>query len=219
MSRKLDDTAKLLRAALVSAANADAGPAFRWPAPPYYEYAAARRPAADDCLLVFSDGAKAAGTLLDFLPDESILKFRQKGGDAGISIAFSSLLRVELRSSIKMTRQRLPKGMEQQVFAASNRQPFSVQFASGNTFQGDTVGYVEALCGLFLFLPDADEGVVRHFIPSLAVHEYTIGKPLGQLMVDQNLMSAEQVDAALQKQSSLRTQRFGEYLTGSQIVS
>ena len=220
MPRLSDDTAKLLRATLEAAASPGANPVFQWPAPPYYEYAESGRPTiAGDCLLVFGDGAKASGTLLNFLPDEAVLKFQQEGAETGISIAFSSLLRVELCSPIEMTRQRLPSGMEQRVFAPSDSQPFIVQLSNGKTFQGDTVGYIEALCGLFFFLPDGSGDVVRHFIPSQAAREYTIGKPLGQMLVDQNIMSAEAVDAALRKQASLRSQRFGEYLTDSQIVS
>ena len=46
-----------------------------------------------------------------------------------------------------------------------------------------------------------------------------IGKPIGEMLVDQNLASPEEVDAALEKQQALRTRRFGEYLTENQIVS
>mgnify|MGYP001572369542 CR=1 FL=1 len=221
LSRKPPDTtAKLSRAALEAAVSPGPAIAFQWPAPPYYEYIDPNASAAtEDCLLTFSDDAKATGTLLYFSPDEELLKFQQENVNTRVSIAFSALLAVELLRPVGMKRQTLPGGMEQRVFAASDRQPFTVQLLNGKLFQGHTVGYIEALCGLFLFLPDQKDGVVRHFIPAHAARDHSIGKPLGQMLVDQNLVSSEEVDSALQKQISLRGRRFGEYLTESQIVS
>jgi type II secretory ATPase GspE/PulE/Tfp pilus assembly ATPase PilB-like protein len=118
-----------------------------------------------------------------------------------------------------MRRQTLPQGMQQRVFAPSDCQPFAVGMVDGKRLQGETVGYIEALCGLFLFMPDREGFVVRQFVPAEAIESRSVGKPIGQLLVDQNLASAELVDEALQRQKALRGRRFGEYLTENQIVS
>ena len=215
-----DRTSKLPRGARMAHTPPDAVAAFQWPAPPYYEYENPDVPVATAaCLLTFSDGAKAAGTLLHFSPEEALLKFQQENADAMVTISFSSLRRAELNSPVALRRQILPVSMERRVFATSNRQPFEVRLMNGETLQGQTVGYIEALCGLFLFLPDENDHVARYFIPAQAALDYSIGKPLGQLLVEEKLASSEAVDTAVLRQMSLRSRRVGDYLTDNQIVS
>jgi type II secretory ATPase GspE/PulE/Tfp pilus assembly ATPase PilB-like protein len=192
---------------------------FTWPAPPYYEF---NEPplAAEDCLLVFRDGGKAIGALLEFLPGEELIKFRGSAGDS-INIAFSSLLSVQLIRPVMLRRQAVQVQLDDtaELFAASERQPFSLHLVNGKTFRGETVGCVHALCGLFLFPPEQDGAVVRWFVPVDAAEQVNIGKPIGEMLVDEQLASAAAVDAALDKQQELRSRRFGEYLTQNQIVS
>jgi type II secretory ATPase GspE/PulE/Tfp pilus assembly ATPase PilB-like protein len=195
---------------------------FSWPAPPYYEFAAPPDSRLDEeCLLLFKDGGKAKGALLEFNPDEALLKFQQSNEATAVSISFSALLGLHLLRPVAVQRQALPFGQDagEEVFAASDRQPFSVQLVNGKTLQGETVGYIHALCGLFLFQPEQDGNVIRGFVPASAARGCTIGKPIGQMLVDQNLASSEAIDAALEKQASLRMQRFGDYLTQNRIVS
>ena len=193
---------------------------FPWPAPPYWEYTeeAAERPPAEECLLSFKDGEKATGLLLDFLPDAETLKFRQAKARGSVTVSFADLQGVHLLRPVKMHRQLVSLDAAQ-MFDASDRQSFSVQLASGASLEGETVGHVHALCGLFLYLPEADGSVIRCFVPARAALDSRIGKPLGEMLVDENLASADAVGAALEKQKSLRTRKLGEYLTANQIVS
>ena len=212
----IDRTSRLQRAAL------DAGRAerFLWPAPPYHEYsdgALGDTPA--ECLLVFSDGAKATGLLLQFSPDEEQLRYRPQSEDSTLTIAFSGLTRLELPEPVALRRQSLPESVGGRVFETVAPQPFRIVLAGGEKLKGQSVGHVEALCGLFLFAPEADGRVVRHFVPAQAALERSIGKPLGQILVEERLASEADVDSALQQQSALRNRRVGEYLTERQIVS
>jgi type II secretory ATPase GspE/PulE/Tfp pilus assembly ATPase PilB-like protein len=212
----IDQTNPLSRGDVAEAAK----PGFQWPAPPYYEFDDPSASAAvAACVLAFTDGAKAAGTLLDFSPADELLRFQQENTDSVVTIAFSGLLRVDLPAPVTLRQQSLPPGMEQRVFAASNRQPFEVRLQKGEIHQGETVGYIEAVCGLFLFLPDENDRVARCFIPARAAASYSIGKPLGQMLVEEKLASSELVDTAMLRQLTLRSRRVGEYLTENQIVS
>lgn len=218
-----DRTTKLSRALLESAAS---GPAatpmqFLWPAPPYYEFVDEKaRQSEEECLLTFRDGGKATGLLLDFLPDDALLKIRQTDTSTGITIGFPGLLGLHLLRPVAVRRQALPLGgIGREIFASSDRQPFSIELEDGQSFQGETVGHINALCGLFLFLPEKEGSVIRCFVPAEAMQGSAIGKPIGQMLVDQNLASSEAIGAALQRQISLRTQKLGEYLTENQIVS
>jgi type II secretory ATPase GspE/PulE/Tfp pilus assembly ATPase PilB-like protein len=215
-----DRTTKLSRTHRGLFASGRAAPQrFPWPAPPYWEFAEdGERAQHEDCLLSFKDGEKATGVLLDFLPDAETLKFRQTNGRGSVNIAFDDLQGVHLLRPVRMHRQLVSLDATR-VFAASDRQPFSVQLASGSTLEGETVGHVHALCGLFLYLPEADGTVIRCFVPSRAALDSRIGRPLGEMLVDEKLASADAVGAALEKQKSLRTRKLGEYLTANQIVS
>ena len=214
-----DTTARVAREQLV--AQAKLGPAaqrFIWPAPPYYEFT---DPASlsDECMLVFRDGGKASGKLLDFLPDEAQLKFRSRESSEDVSIAFASLVRVQLLKPVALRRQPVRIDDTEELFAPSERQPFAIGLANGKTFLGETVGSVHALCGLFLYPPEHDGTVTRCFVPADATRSTRIGKPLGEMLVEERLASAEVVDAALSKQEQMRSRRFGDYLTEHQIVS
>ncbi|HET7672238.1 MAG TPA: ATPase, T2SS/T4P/T4SS family, partial [Burkholderiales bacterium] len=74
-------------------------------------------------------------------------------------------------------------------------------------------------CGMFLYPPERDVSVTRWFVPVDAVQSASIGKPIGQMLIDEKLASSAVVDAALSKQQALRGRRFGEYLVDNQIVS
>jgi type II secretory ATPase GspE/PulE/Tfp pilus assembly ATPase PilB-like protein len=214
-----DTTANLQFAAALDVTGRLAVPvSFSWPAPPYYEFTASAFEGPDDCLLVFRDGSKAVGILEGFSPDDMLVRFQQ-AGSRSVTIAFSGLSRLELLRPVAMPRQKLPEGMEERVFAPSDCQPFSVDMVEGKRFQGETVGYIEALCGLFLFTPEREGFVVRQFVPAAAIESRIVGKPIGQLLVDDKLASAEVVDEALERQKVLRNRRFGEYLTQNEIVS
>ncbi|MGH8689699.1 MAG: GspE/PulE family protein [Burkholderiales bacterium] len=215
-----DTTTKITRAQLEAQAKAASAGPFTWPAPPYYEFMdPAAATSGEDCLITFRDEAKANGTLLDFRPDESLLMFRPSDMDEGISIAFSSLLSVQLRAPVKLQTQALEIDDTAQLLAASEHQPFAIELASGRSLNGETVGSVHALCGLFLFPPTQNRAVTRWFVPAGAARRSEIGKPLGEMLIDEKLASSEAVDKALSRQQALRTRRFGEYLTENQIVS
>ncbi len=221
MSKSPDITARLAQPNGAPADGEAERRAFTWPAPPYHEFGPDHAQAGEECLVVFKDGAKAKGGLLDFLPDEGVLKFQQAKETAALSIAFSAILGVHLLRPLPLRRQSLPIGQlpEDDIFAASDRQGFSIQLVNGKTFKGETVGYIHAVCGLFLFQPDQEGLVIRSFVPALATKSCSIGKPLGELLVDRKLASTEMIDAALEKQATLRMQRLGDYLTENRIVS
>ena len=86
-------------------------------------------------------------------------------------------------------------------------------------FLGVTLGYVSALCGLFLYFPEANGDVIRCFIPAQAAKTCSIDAPIGQVLVDQKAVSSEAVGAALNLQAMMRSQRLGQYLTENRIVS
>ncbi len=217
--RAADATTKLARGDLHGRARQSAAAPFLWPAPPYYEVAGPAPGGPEAGLIVLKDGTKATGTVHHFSPEELLISFQQTGAAASLELPFSGLVMIELLQPLTIRRQTMPADMEQMVFPVSDRQPFIIDLASGKKMQGDTVGFIEALCGVFLFIPEREGSILRQFVPAAAIRSYSIGKPIGQLIVEEKIVSADVVDAALEKQVGLRTRRFGEYLVQNEIVS
>ena len=221
MKRKSADTTAQMSRSQVAAAQAKArAAAFVWPAPPYYEFSDPAA-AADgtDCLLIYRDGRKVSGVLLSFFPEALQLRFRADDAGDSVSVPFALLFGVQLRRPVEIRRPALRPDDTAQLYSPAERQPFAMRLINGTAFQGETVGSVHALCGVFLFPPDRDGTVTRWFVPADATDSANIGRPIGEMLVEQNLATPEEVDAALSRQAALRSRRFGEYLTENQIVS
>jgi type II secretory ATPase GspE/PulE/Tfp pilus assembly ATPase PilB-like protein len=216
--RSPDITTRISRAQIEAEASAARAQRFVWPAPPYYEFT---QPVADaeECLLLYRDGSKASGALVDFMPEEMRLRFQRANSAEVLKVPFSALLGAHLVRRVSVRRQAVRIDQTAQIFNASERQPFALQLVNGKSFKGETIGSVTALCGLFLFPPEGENAVSRWFVPADAAQSSSIGKPLGELLVDGQLASPEAVQAALSKQQALRGRRFGEVLTENRIVS
>ena len=219
MNLPVDRTAKLsLREAMAHGQPAQPSN-FVWPAPPYHEFAEKLPSGGEKCLLTFVDGKRTTGLLQSFLPEFEVLKFLAKNSRIPETIGFSALLGVNLLEPVALRRQSIPGEAAGAVFAPSERQPFVVQLVSGDTMEGETIGHVRALCGLFVYLPEAKGKVMRCFVPVAAAQDSQVGKPLGEMLVEEKIASPTAITQALEKQRLLRSRRLGEYLTANQIVS
>jgi hypothetical protein len=194
-----------------------------WPAPPYFEFAREKGASGwDDCVLTFRDGTKSSGRLHRFEAEAAELKFEPQGGRDAVSIPFSILLKLYFPQPLALRRETLPAAAtaaDTDRLRHSERYSFRIELVNGELFLGTTLGYVSALCGLFLYFPEANGDVVRCFIPAQAAKTCSIDAPIGQVLVDQKAVSAEAVDAALNLQTLMRTQKLGQYLTQNGIVS
>ena len=196
---------------------------FPWPAPPYFEFVQEKDDSGwADCVLAFRDGTKANGRLRSFLADAALLTFQPNGGSEAVSVPFSALLKLQLPRPLALRRETLPAAAtaaETEKLRRSERYSFRIELVNGERFLGVTLGYVSALCGLFLYFPEANGDVARCFVPTQAAKTCSIDAPIGQVLVDQNAVSPEAVGAALNLQAMMRTQKLGHYLTQNKFVS
>ena len=203
--------------------NAAAAEQLPWPAPPYFEFVREKDGTAwPDCALSFRDGTKASGQLHYFMADAARLTFHPNGAREPINIPFSVVLKLLLPRPLVLRRETLPAtatAAETEALRRSERYSFRLELVNGEVFLGVTLGYVSALCGLFLYFPDANGDVVRCFVPAQASKTCSIDAPIGQVLVDQQAVSPEAVKAALNLQAMLRSQRLGQYLTHNNVVS
>ena len=205
------------RTTKLSRVTARAAPGrFTWPAPPYYEYVDAAPHEGRLCLLTYADGTRATGKLQNFVPEHETLKFHAQNAAKEVTVEFGNLLSLQLLDAARLEVQTIHGGG---LHAPSERQPFSLALTDGSLFEGETMGHVQAVCGLFLFLPQGAGRVLRWFIPTKALRESKLGKPLGELLVQEGAASSESITQALKKQKLLRSRKLGEFLTANEIVS
>jgi type II secretory ATPase GspE/PulE/Tfp pilus assembly ATPase PilB-like protein len=190
-----------------------------WPAPPYFQYVRAedsRLPA--ECTLQRHDGKQSAGSLLRFLPEQNALEFHAVERSGGALVDFGLIRAVRLTQPVQLARRALQQ-IEQAGVMPEGPQTFKIDYRGTEQESGQTLGFVTEKFGLFLY-PTVDQTrVTRVFIPAQAMRNHSIGPSLGEMLSKQAHDTVDFVALGLRFQEDLRTQRIGDYLTSSQILS
>jgi type II secretory ATPase GspE/PulE/Tfp pilus assembly ATPase PilB-like protein len=193
-----------------------------WPAPPFFKLVTPRAPTE----LIEGDLQLTNGRVLH----EELLEFSAGVGTVGVRRPQPHGIRqvdlAEVRS-IKLTRP-----VEYRADAAAllaigapergteNPKPFIVGLRDGSKMTGTTLGFVQDQAGLFLFLIEADAAqVINCFIPAAQIKDVQIGPPLGEVLVEKRVVSADALALALSQQLVLRNRRVGSYLAERAIIS
>jgi type II secretory ATPase GspE/PulE/Tfp pilus assembly ATPase PilB-like protein len=194
--------------------------AFKWPTPPYASYPApSEQTETLPCQVVTGAEFKVTSVRLTFfVPENSVAHLQMPSARTTVPLRFDQFKSLILTAPLQPLP--LPLG-EPHAELLQHRQssPYKVQFADGAEIEGQTVGHVELDCGLFLFPPFADDGSVkRMFVPASAYTSFNIGPRIGEVLVDQEHASWEEVSDALDLQDEMRGQRIGDILVVKQIV-
>ena len=194
---------------------------FEWPLPPYFAAMPGdegkHRPG---WLGLPRLGGRLAGHLSVFTGAGYSLCIRADGEKADRTYPLDQVKCVRLLRPLLIRRHESPlETRAVALFAPSERQSYQVEFPGNELIVGETVGHVNSVQGLFLFVPTKDGGVTRFFYPRAAMVNYRIGPPIGELLVGEAALSREAVDAAIAKQRELRTKRIGDHLHESLVVS
>ena len=196
---------------------------FEWPIPPHFELITKSESASSDqspCMVVMNDLRRQVGNMVCLDPTASILEFHPERAASNINIGFSSFKTLRLTGPIELKRLQLPPGAENiEAYPTSLKQKCIVRFKDGDTLISETVGFVPLKFGLFLFLTSYGNYVLRWFIPTESVTSYQIGDQLGKMLVDEKIVSLDLINAGLEKQEKLRSQKLGDYLQQQHIVT
>jgi type II secretory ATPase GspE/PulE/Tfp pilus assembly ATPase PilB-like protein len=192
---------------------------FFWPTPPYFSYAPPEEGSLpDECLIVRHDRQKLQGTLLRFLPDQTLLEFQSAQKQKTALIDFGSVKDLRLSRPVRFVPRKFEQIQQAEAVSATGRQTFRVNFKEGEHLAGETCGFITEKTGLYLFMALDEDKVVRIFIPANAYANYAIGPPLGKMLADQQ-DTVDFVHMGLEFQNELRTQRIGDYLTSNRTIS
>ena len=194
---------------------------FEWPTPPYFSLAAdTDKNEPENCVLYLRNGDKVLGELAQFSQTSPEFLFKDNRSGTIESI------RLDLIKSIRLVRQLIISPqllaldeLAEEVFPPSEKQSFRVELYDNETISGETISYANTSNGFYLFMPTGNGTIVRTFIPRTAIKTYQIGGLIGDVLVEDNLVSKGDVDTALARQHELRLQRIGDYLSEHQIIS
>jgi len=199
--------------------------AFCWPTPPYVSYPVAT-PQTDPmpCEIVGRNAKKTSGRLTFFVPEEGVAHVQLPPARTTLPLRFDQFQSLTLTTPLLPTRLAMndPHAL---LLGHRAHSIWTLRLTGGAEIEGETIGYVENEFGLFLFPPccaadaDDDGSVTRMFVPRSAYTHFEIGSRIGELLVEQNSATAQQIEHAVDTQISLRNAKLGDILVTRQVVT
>ncbi|MFO1266650.1 MAG: ATPase, T2SS/T4P/T4SS family [Rubrivivax sp.] len=192
---------------------------FAWPTPDLPNYPAPGLAAAPmACQVEGNNGKIIPGRLLEMDLARGHVQLAVAGTRAPLTLRFDQFRRLRLLEPLAP--QPGPNDGAIVVDIEQPPIPFSVHFAHGAHWQGQTLSAREDAAGLFLFEPvDAHGTVRRTFVPRTAYTSAEIGRRIGEVLIEHNAATPAQVQAALVEQQDLRERKLGDLLLVRQIIN
>jgi type II secretory ATPase GspE/PulE/Tfp pilus assembly ATPase PilB-like protein len=221
--RALAEASVVVSATASSHANKEKGnrEVFLWPTPPFASYPAPTEQTETlTCqILAGADLNVRSGRLTFFVPETSVAHVQMPPARTTVALRFDQFIALTLTQPLMP----LPLPLtDPHADLLRHRQasPYKVLLAVGGSLKGETIGQVETDFGLFLFPPcDADGSVKRMFVPKGAIAGFEIGKKIGELLIEDQHATFDQVTEAMGLQEEMRSKKVGDILVMKQIVS
>ena len=193
---------------------------FNWPVPPYAIYSMAEAWIEPQlCELEGVNGTIRRCNLVSIHPAESTVLIQIEHSKTAVPLAFSQFRRLTLKKTIH-PQEIVSSEQFADILGYRASVQYQMKFEDGSAASGQTVGYVETQFGVFLFTPVDERGTVeRVFVPNDAFASITLGDHIGQMLVDQQAVTFEQVEQAASQQEALRKRKIGDYLIDISVVS
>ena len=194
---------------------------FQWPIPSYYELPAGEEfRGHEPALVVLLRGTKVNGTLSRFLPTHGVVEFLPARGRINLDLPLADILQLRLTRPLVL-KPRVSEIAQRsgEMARPSEKQPVRVELVNGEVLEGETAGFELQSAGLFLYLASYGDTVVRTFVPAGSIRQQQIGKPIGEILVAEKIVSESQVRSALDRQRELREQRIGDILAEGHVIS
>jgi hypothetical protein len=193
---------------------------FRWPTPPFANYPdATEQSRPEPCEILGLNESRKTGRLIFFVPDESVVHVQVPPARTTVALRFQQFKALTLLTPLS------PVTTESGDPAASilgRPEPsnFRITLHGGGEMSGVTIGHFELKHGLFLFPPADEHGAVRRmFLPQDAYTSCEIGSRIGELLVEQQAATPEQIEEAAQEQQRLRSRKLGDILLTQKVVT
>ena len=198
---------------------ADSPTEFCWPSPPYAIYSSCEPwRQAQACDLEGLNGATRPCKLVSLNPGAHVAVIQIEHSKTPLPLPFSDFRRLTLKKLVH-PQEILSNEQFAEILAYRSTVEFHLTMKNGDLLSGQTVGYVETDYGVFLFPPRSEQGSVEQvFVPGEAFTSFSLGDHIGQLLVEQQVVTPQQVEQAASEQSHLRNRKLGDYLVDTSVV-
>jgi len=201
-----------------------------WPAPPFFKPSDEQlSDSGRECTIELTDGRVVRQELVELQPGSEVIALRPCEGKPAREVPLSHIRSIRLLRPVSY----VPDTEALQAVGVSdphtdNRKQFEITLADGRRMSGRTLGFVKDSSGLVLFLVDAPGetaadgkplSAVPCFVPAMQIKELQIGPQLGDVLLGNNDVSADSLNQALAKQTQMRQEKIGRYLTDRAIIS
>ena len=197
--------------------------AIRWPEPAHLRLATDES-AIEPCEIQFNNGTIERGDLLRFTGRDEHLVFRPHAGHprypSKIVVKTSRFKRLRLDTPVAAEPLDASHvGGEVADASSSQIQVYNVEFTDHEIESGNTSGFVRTPIGLFLYFAQQGNRLERVFIPETAIAYFQAGDPIGRMLVEEQVVSEEQLKAAVEKQQEMRKLVLGDYLIEEGLIT
>lgn len=199
--------------------DALANTVFKWPTPPFASYAetGSQNPF-EPCEFTGLNGRKMSARLTAFYPDDELAQVQLPPARTTMPMRFWQFRSLTLLTPIPV--QALPADHHSHLIQQRPRSNFHLHFKDGHEMEGTTIGHIEHDYGIFLFPPhDDQDSVLRLFVPRSVLSKSEIGPRIGDVLLDHQATTAEQIEEAADMQKQLREKKIGDILVMQKIVS
>jgi hypothetical protein len=204
-----------------SPANQDKAPAtaFSWPPPPFATYQSPepwREP--QECDIEGLNGAIRRCLLITLDVGRKVAVIKIEQNKSPVSLPFVQFLRLTLKKLLHP--QEISTSEEfADILGHRATVDYHLELKNGEKLSGLTIGCVETDFGLYLFPPIGNEGSIeRVFMPHDAFTRFTLGNHIGKVLVDNEVVTAQQVEQAAEEQTYLRSRKLGDYLLDNAVL-
>ena len=192
-----------------------------WPSPPYASYPAWPAGSSLPCEVTGRDGSVRLCDMTQFDPVQGTAMVTVPPSQVDMPLRLELCRRLVIQAPLAPVSRHdttAPQAL-QALLSYRTRIPYQLTYHDGQQEQGHTIGHVQTQAGLFLYLPlDDQDRVQRVFVPQQALRDVQIGAAIGQVLVEQQALTPDQVELAAREQASLRQRKLGDYLVFRDIV-
>ncbi len=170
--------------------------------------------------ITYLDGRKLTGDLIAFGIDDTNITVRTTTEKVATRIALTEIKLLQLtrvRRVIKLQQTVTERGPA--LGDPNQKQEFEILFKDGTQLRGETLGFRAHRTGVHLFLGKNPGEYLHLFAPFTAFKDYRIGPQLGQALMKEKLVTADDLKVGLREQEKIRTQPLGEYLKSMVVVT
>ena len=211
----------LLNLLSLPASTEAASTGFVWPTPPYASFPSPQpQTEPEPCEVESPNGNVSIGLLVLFDAEAGIAHFQVPPAPGTLALTIAKLHRITLLRPLLPLENPAPGSAAALLGMCAPVSDCQLTLAHGELRELQTVGHVRHPLGHFLFPPTGQPGQVqRSFYPHAAVLNIESGPRVGELLVQQQAATEEQVDHIAAQQQNLRDRRLGEILLKQGIVA